>query len=132
LGKVDLTKFRKFDIPLSLINKFYSLLQYSLVVFVGLLLMMNVADFTLAEQVLVVLFVLFGSFSAGLVLENSPIAVYSEWLKQLLVLTSLLIYQFPQWVEVTLVLSMVINCTLLLLKKKDIINTTGPMLEANK
>jgi alkylglycerol monooxygenase len=132
LGKVDLTKFRKFDIPLSLINKFYSLLQYSLVVFVGLLLMMNVADFTLAEQVLVVLFVLFGSFSAGLVLENSPIAVYSEWLKQLLVLMSLLIYQFPQWVEVTLVLSMVINCTLLLLKKKDIINTTGPMLEANK
>jgi sterol desaturase/sphingolipid hydroxylase (fatty acid hydroxylase superfamily) len=132
LSKVDLTKFRKFDIPLTLLNKFYSLLQYSLVVFVGLLLMMNVSAFSQVEQVLVVTFVLLGSVSAGLVLENNPIAVFSEWLKHLILLASLFLYEFPQWVELVLAVSIVINCTLLLVKKKDIINTTGPMIEANK
>ena len=131
LSKVDLTKFRKFDIPLSLTNKFYSLLQYSLVVFVGLLLMMNVADFTLVEQVLVVLFVLYGSVSAGLVLENNPLAIYLEWMKYTLIMITIMIYQLPIWVEWTLGVSILINVTLLLFKKKDIITTSGPMIEAN-
>ena len=131
LSKVDLTQFRKFDIPLSLINKFYSLLQYLLVVFVGLLLMMNVAGFTLVEQVSIVLFVLYGSVSAGLVLENNPMAIYLEWVKFSLILITLMIYTLPAWIELSLGISILINCTLLLIKKKDIINTTRPMMEVN-
>jgi alkylglycerol monooxygenase len=132
LGRVDLTRFRKFDIPLSLINKVYSLLQYSLVVFVGLLLMMNVAEFTLSEQILVVIFVLYGSVSAGLVLENNPLAIYLEWLKYFLIMITLVIYPLPEWIELTFGISILINGTLLLFKKKNIINTTGTMSQVNE
>ncbi|MFT4807394.1 MAG: alkylglycerol monooxygenase [Paraglaciecola sp.] len=132
LGRVDLTRFRKFDIPLSLINKVYSLLQYSLVVFVGLLLMMNVAEFTLSEQILVVIFVLYGSVSAGLVLENNPLAIYLEWLKYFLIMITLVIYPLPEWIELTFGISILINGTLLLFKKKEIINTTGTMSQVNE
>jgi len=131
LSKVDLTKFRKFDIPLTLINKFYSLLQYLLITFVGLLLMMNVASLTLAEQILVVIFVLYASLSAGLVMENNPIAIYLEWVKYSLVLVTLLIYSLPEWIEWALGISMLINVVVLLFKKNDIINSTGPLMEAN-
>jgi alkylglycerol monooxygenase len=131
LNKVDLTQFRKFDIPLTLINKWYSLIQYSLVVFVGLLMMLNVSAFTLTEQVLVVLFVLYGSVSAGLVLENNPLAIYLEWIKYSLIMVTLIIYTLPVWVELTLGVSILINCIMLLFKKTDIITTTVPMIEAN-
>jgi alkylglycerol monooxygenase len=131
LSKVDLTQFRKFDISLSLLNKFYSLLQYLLIVFVGLLLMMNVAVFSLTEQVLVLLFVLYGSVSAGLILENNPLAIYLEWLKYSLILMTLMIYALPVWIEWSLAVSILLNCTLLLFKKKDIISTIRPMLELN-
>jgi alkylglycerol monooxygenase len=131
LSKVDLSQFRKFDIPLSLTNKCYSLIQYSLVVFVGLLLMMNVSAFTLAEQVLVVVFVLYGSISAGLVLENNPLAIYLEWVKYSLIMVTIMMYTLPVWIEWALGASILINGTLLVFKKADIITTTGPMIEAN-
>jgi alkylglycerol monooxygenase len=129
LSKVDLTQFRKFDIQLSLMNKFYSLLQYSLVVFVGLLLIMNVANFTLTEQILIVLFVFYGSISAGLIMENNPLAIYLEWAKFSLILIILMVYTLPVWIELILGISILINGTLLIFKKKDIINTTGQMIE---
>jgi alkylglycerol monooxygenase len=129
LSKVDLTQFRKFDIQLSLMNKFYSLLQYSLVVFVGLLLIVNVANFTLTEQILIVLFVFYGSISAGLIMENNPLAIYLEWAKYSLILIILMVYTLPEWIELILGISILINGTLLIFKKKDIINTTGQMIE---
>lgn len=131
LSKVDLTKFKKFDVPLSLINKLYSLLQYLLIVFVGLLLMMNVAKFALAEQVVVVLFVLYASFSAGSVLEKKPIAIYLEWVKYSLVLTTLLIYSLPEWIEGALAVSILISGVVLFFKKTDIIHSTEPIMETN-
>jgi alkylglycerol monooxygenase len=48
---------------------FYSLLQYLLVLFIGFLLLMNAPAFSLVEQLLVVLFVLYSSVSVGLVLK---------------------------------------------------------------
>ena len=127
LGKVDLTQFEKFDIQLSTTNKLYSLLQYSLVVFVGLLLLLNVANFTLVEQVLAVIFVFYGSVSVGLVLENNPMAIYIEWVKYFLIMMILIIYILPVWIEWTLGVGMLISGTLLLLKNKDIISTTNQM-----
>jgi integral membrane sensor domain MASE1 len=91
---------------------------------------MNVADFTLAEQVLVVLFVLFGSVSVGLVLENNPLAIYLEWIKYALIMITLIIYPLPVWLEWTLGLSILFNGLFLLFKKKDIINTSESMIKA--
>jgi alkylglycerol monooxygenase len=127
LGKVDLTQFEKFDTQLSTTNKLYSLLQYSLVVFIGLLLLINVANFTLVEQFLAVIFVFYGSVSAGLVLENNPMAIYVEWVKYFLIMMILIIYILPVWIEWTLGVGILISGTLLLLKNKDIISTTNKM-----
>jgi hypothetical protein len=101
------------------------------VAFVGLLLMMNVSAFSLTEQILVVLCVLYGSVSAGLVLENNPLAIYLEWLKYSLILFTLVVYTLPVWIEWTLGVSILINSALLLFKKTDIITTTVPMRKAN-
>ena len=131
LAKVDLTKFKKFDIQLTLTNKFYSLLQYSLIVFVGLLLMMNIADLTISEQVLLVIFVFYGSLSAGLVLENNPLSMHLEWVKYSLVLAALLMYSLPEWIEWALGISTLVSVVILLLKKNEIINSTGPLMKAN-
>jgi alkylglycerol monooxygenase len=131
LSKVDLTQFRKFDVSLSLTNKCYSLIQYSLLVFVGLLLMMNVSAFSLAEQILVVVFVLYGSISAGLILENNPLAINLEWIKYSLIMVTLVVYTLPVWIEWTLGASILISGLLLLFKKEYIITATGPMLRAS-
>ena len=129
LSKVDLTQFRKFDIPLSRINKCYCLIQYLLVLFISFLLLMNAPVFSLVEQILLVMFVLYSSVSVGLVLENNPMAIYLEWIKLSLIMLTLMVYTLPVWVEWSLGLSILINGTMLLLKKKDIINTTRPMME---
>jgi hypothetical protein len=100
-------------------------------VFVGLLLMMNVSAFTLAEQVLVVVFVLYGSISAGLVLENNPLAIHLEWIKYSLIMVTLVVYTLPVWIEWTLGAGILINGLLLLFRKADIITATGPMVEAS-
>jgi hypothetical protein len=100
-------------------------------VFVGLLLMMNVSAFTLAEQVLVVVFVLYGSISAGLILENNPLAINLEWIKYSLIMVTLVVYTLPVWIEWTLGASILISGLLLLFKKEYIITATGPMLRAS-
>ena len=90
---------------------------------------MNAPVFSLVEQILLVMFVLYSSVSVGLVLENNPMAIYLEWIKLSLIMLTLMVYTLPVWVEWSLGLSILINGTMLLLKKKDIINTTRPMME---
>ena len=131
LGKVDLTKFRKFDIQISLSNKIYSLLQYSLISFIGLLMMMNIAALTTIEQIVLVFFVLYGSISAGLVLENNPLAILLEWIKYGVILIAIVVYSLPEWIEWTLAISLLINTAILLVKKNDIITTAEPLIEAD-
>jgi sterol desaturase/sphingolipid hydroxylase (fatty acid hydroxylase superfamily) len=130
LARVDLTKFKKFDIPLTFTNKVFSLLQYSLIVFIGLLLMMNPANLTITEQVLIVIFVFYSSISAGLVLENNPLSMYLEWLKHLLIMLTLIVYPLPVWIEWTLGLITFISGLFLILKNKDIINTSEVLVKA--
>jgi hypothetical protein len=76
-----------------------------------------------------VLFVFYGSISAGLIMENNPLAIYLEWAKYSLILIILMVYTLPEWIELILGISILINGTLLIFKKKDIINTTGQMIE---
>lgn len=131
LARVDLTKFKKFDIKLTLANKLYSLLQYSLLVFVGLLLMMNVANFSVAEQIMLIIFVFYGSFSAGFVLENNPLSIYLEWIKYCVIVFALIVYPVPTWIAWALGISVLISGLFLLFKKNDIFNSTNSILETN-
>ncbi len=123
LAKTDLSKFKKFDIQLSLTNKLYSLGQYLLIVFVGLLLMMNVNHLAFAEQLLLVAFVLYASFSAGAMLENNPIAIPLEWLKVAVILVALFSYAFANWIVLVLATVVIVNSALLLFKRQALINT---------
>lgn len=131
LARVDLTKFKKFDIKLTLANKLYSLLQYSLLVFVGLLLMMNIANFSVAEQIMLIIFVFYGSFSSGFVLENNPLSIYLEWIKYCVIVFALIVYPVPTWIAWALGISVLISGLFLLFKKNDIFNSTNSILETN-
>ncbi|MGS2721031.1 sterol desaturase family protein [Paraglaciecola aestuariivivens] len=132
LPKVDLTKFQKFDIELSLTNKLYSLSQYVLIVFVGLLLMMNVSAIPMTEQLLLVGFVLFASFSAGAVLENNPIAITLEWLKVACLVFALLSYPLASWIAIVLALVVMLNSAMLLFKKQQLIQAKWPSTVATE
>lgn len=123
LARVDLTKFQKFDVQITLFNKLYSLLQYVLVVFVGLLFMLNVSNIPLMEQGLLVAFVLYACFSAGMVLENHPIALHLEWLKLLFILLAIFSYPLVNWIEIVLATAIVLNSAILLFKRKSLIST---------
>lgn len=123
LARVDLTKFKKFDIQISLTNKLYSLLQYVLVVFVGLLFMMNVSNIPFMEQILLVAFVLYACFSAGMMLENHPIALHLEWLKLLFILVAIFSYPLANWIEWVLATVIVLNSATLLFKRKSLISS---------
>lgn len=134
LDKVDLKQFKKFDTPLSISNQLYSLMQYLMILFVGVLLLMNASSLLLVEQLLVALFVTYSSLTAGLVLENKVIGIYLEWFKQGVTLAALLIVALPNWIEWTLSLLLVINCALLLTKKNSMVGSEihGPAIGVNR
>jgi alkylglycerol monooxygenase len=64
-------------------------------------------------------------------LENNPLAINLEWIKYSLIMVTLVVYTLPVWIEWTLGVSILINVLLLLFRKADIINATGPMVEAS-
>jgi alkylglycerol monooxygenase len=64
-------------------------------------------------------------------LENNPLAINLEWIKYSLIMVTLVVYTLPVWIEWTLGVSILINGLLLLFRKADIINATGPMVEAS-
>jgi alkylglycerol monooxygenase len=119
LCKTDLLKFEKFDIPLSSISKIYSLLQYALMTLVGLSLMLNISDLSASEQLGLVLFVAFCSFSVGALMEKRQFAVLLESAKYLAVLSVLLLVTLPVWLGSSLLGLTFISVLMLWFVRKD-------------
>jgi hypothetical protein len=84
--------------------------------------MMNVSNIPFIEQTLLIAFVLYASFSAGMVLENHPIALYLEWLKLLFILVAILSYPLANSIVLVLAMAIVLNSAILLFKKKSLIS----------
>jgi alkylglycerol monooxygenase len=120
LGRVDLTKFQKFDLPLSAITKFYCVLQHSLTTLIALMFLLNVNSLSVAQQLMLVAAVVYANFSVGAVMERRTIGVWLEWLKNAGILLAVFILPLAQWLAVSLVLSALIGVVLLWFVSKEL------------
>ncbi|KXI29860.1 sterol desaturase family protein [Paraglaciecola hydrolytica] len=118
ITKTDLTQFEKFDIPLTTSSKLYCLLQHSLTTFIALLLMLNINNLLIYQQVALVLWVLYASYSTGTMLEKRSFAPWLEWLKHLSLLAAMLFLSLPTWLDYSLLVALIASGLGLLLLHK--------------
>ncbi|MDP5031143.1 sterol desaturase family protein [Paraglaciecola sp.] len=111
--KTDLKQFQKFDISISLLSKIYCLVQHSLTTCIGLLLLLNINSLATYQQIGIVFWVLFASFSVGMILENRAWAPWLEWLKHLSLLSALFVYVLPFWIMLGLIFSLLTSVIML-------------------
>ena len=111
--KTDLKQFQKFDISISLLSKIYCLVQHSLTTCIGLMLLLNINSLATYQQIGIVFWVLFASFSVGMILENRAWAPWLEWLKHLSLLSALFVYVLPFWIMLGLIFSLVTSVIML-------------------
>jgi hypothetical protein len=83
-SKPDLSQFVKFDVPLSLAQKLYAGVQFSLYVAGGTLLLGMGGELSLAQTLLGVTWMAVGLYIIGIWLENRPSAKRLEVLRLLL------------------------------------------------
>ena len=119
LVKTDLQQFEKFDQRLSLVTRIYSLLQYALIAVIGLSLLLNINELSMSEQLGLVFFVTFSSFTLGTVMEKRQSAVWLECVKYLVVLGVLLLVVLPAWLKISLYGLTAISLFLLWFVHKD-------------
>lgn len=114
LPRADLTRFRKFDIPLTATTKVYCVIQHGLTVLVTFMLMLSVDKLALGQQWGLLGFVLLSSFSIGALMEQRPFAWWLEGMKNILVLAVLLYLSLPAWLMAGLGLGTLLSLGLLL------------------
>lgn len=104
--KTDLDHFEKFDIPLSTLRKLYCLLQHGLTTFAALLLMLNLNSLQLMQQVAIVVWVLFASYSTGTMLERQHKALWLECCKHATLLAAILLLPLAPWLTWSLAIAL--------------------------
>ena len=97
LGRVDLTRFKKFDIVISTRRKVYALIQHGLTTFVGLVFLLNITHLALMQQLLIIAWVIFASVSVGEVLAMKVAGWWLEVAKYLALVSVLVTQPIPFW-----------------------------------
>jgi sterol desaturase/sphingolipid hydroxylase (fatty acid hydroxylase superfamily) len=86
MTKSDLNRFEKFDVPLTWLSKGYAVLQYVVMVSVGLLLLLNIQLYSPLQQLSIIVFVGVSSYTLGAFLEQRPFALVFEVIKSCLLI----------------------------------------------
>ncbi|ABG42773.1 conserved hypothetical protein [Paraglaciecola sp. T6c] len=102
LGRVDLTRFKKFDIAISTRRKTYALLQHGLTTFIGLVFLLNITHLALMQQVLVIAWVIFASLSVGEVLAMKVSGWWLEVAKYVVLISVLATQPIPLWLMLSI------------------------------
>jgi alkylglycerol monooxygenase len=95
--KTDLNQFEKFDISIPALSKVYCALQHALTTFIALLVLLNIQNLTGFQQLGLVIWVLYASYSISRLLENKPSAPWFEWAKHLSMLLAVIFLPLPLW-----------------------------------
>ena len=111
LVKTNLNQFEKFDTALSLLDKLYSIFQYAVTVSLGLAVLLIGTSFSYAEQLTIIAFILFSSFSLGAFLEHKAYTFYVEAAKSVGLITIALVVTLPHPLQLGLIVAGV--CTLM-------------------
>lgn len=102
LGRVDLTRFKKFDIVISTRRKVYALIQHGLTTFVGLVFLLNIIHLALMQQLLIIAWVIFASVSVGEVLAMKVAGWWLEVAKYLALVSVLVTHPIPFWLVLSI------------------------------
>ncbi|GAC26796.1 alkylglycerol monooxygenase [Paraglaciecola mesophila KMM 241] len=102
LGRVDLTRFKKFDIVISTRRKVYALIQHGLTTFVGLVFLLNITHLALMQQLLIIAWVIFASVSVGEVLAMKVAVWWLEVAKYLALVSVLVTQPIPFWLMLSI------------------------------
>lgn len=121
LERVDLSRFEKFDITISLPTKLYCLLQHSVTVLIGVVFMMSAAKMAFSEQIGLACFVIFSCMMVGLVMEKRPVAIWVEWAKNLALIVTALRLPMEHWLSMSLLVGTGTSLVLLWFVSKDIL-----------
>lgn len=113
IPKVDLSKFEKYDTPVPNFLKAYAVLQYVQVAAISLIYSTQATALTFNHGVAIVLYVIAGLFGIGAVMEGKHYAGVFEWLRNSLLIVSLL--YFPMFIAIGLAVVTVVSLPLLFL-----------------
>lgn len=101
--KTDLQHFNKFDIALSPFTKVYCVVQHSITTLIAVLLLLNINQLDLPQQLLVVAWVIYASFTLGWFMEKRSISKWLEYSKLGLLALSLNAFMLPTYLTVIFV-----------------------------
>ncbi|MDF2179683.1 sterol desaturase family protein [Aliiglaciecola sp. CAU 1673] len=131
LPRADLTKFKKFDTPMSLPTKIYSVLQHAMTILITFLFMASVEQISMGNQWLIMLFVLLSSFGVGALMEGRSFASWLEGGKNLLVFAALYIYSLPVWFSYTMAVGTALSLALLVVLGRSKLPSPDPLPTQN-
>jgi alkylglycerol monooxygenase len=120
LGRVDLSKFQKYDVPLSFTTKAYTVLQHSITTLIALMFLLNVAALSIEQQLALVTAVVFASYSIGALMEGRHYALYLEGLKNVGFIIAGLMLPVANWLSMSLIIGGVSGVLLLWFVSKDV------------
>jgi sterol desaturase/sphingolipid hydroxylase (fatty acid hydroxylase superfamily) len=129
LNKADLSTFEKFDIPLTVPMKTYSLVQHAATTTIGLILMLNVQTLLITQQLVLVVVVLYASVSIGLFMERRQCALGLEWAKQFTFVLAAFTLPLPIELSSGLVLSATGSAALLFFIRQNYVLPKGSNAE---
>jgi alkylglycerol monooxygenase len=126
LGRVDLTRFEKFDIPLSTLRKVYGLIQHGLTTFIGLVFLLNITQLAVLQQILVIAWVVYASVAVGEILSLKLLGWWLEIVKYLFVFAAVMTQPLPMWLNLTLVAFALVSAMMWLSLRKEHVHHAKP------
>ncbi|WP_102794720.1 sterol desaturase family protein [Bowmanella denitrificans] len=113
LPKADLSRFKKYDPPLSTSAKWYCLIQHGLTIVIALMLLLSLSQLSGWQPWAIMLFVMFSSVSLGALMDNRESAFWLELGKNLLVLMGAILSALPAWLAALLISGTLISMVML-------------------
>ncbi|GAA0358668.1 sterol desaturase family protein [Bowmanella denitrificans] len=113
LPKADLSRFKKYDPPLSTSAKWYCLIQHGLTIVIALMLLLSGNQLSGWQPWAIMLFVMFSSVSLGALMDNRESAFWLELGKNLLVLMGAILSALPAWLAALLISGTLISMVML-------------------
>lgn len=101
LEKTDLIHFRKYDVELSLSAKLYAILQYAVILGLGLIVLLSDGALGFFEQITIISFIIFSSYSLGAFLEAKAYSVYLEAVKCIGVISLVFLLALPFSIQIS-------------------------------
>jgi sterol desaturase/sphingolipid hydroxylase (fatty acid hydroxylase superfamily) len=113
LAVSDLSTFKKFDVPMSLIAKIYAIIQHFVCVSIGLVVLLNSNSLLVLEFIALIGMVLFASVSLGYFMENKPYAWAIELMKNISIIGALFVLTWHPALEAFIAVACMFSIVLL-------------------